>query len=1146
MRCSSCGSVLTEDARFCASCGHPVTQIAEQRRIVTVLFADLVGFTALAEQMDPEQVKRFIEICFERLGHDIESFGGRIDKLLGDGILALFGAPIAHEDDPERAVRCALQMHHTLATTIEQVAFGSDLEHLQMRIGINTGEVLVGTIGAEYTAMGDVVNTAARLQAIAPPGRVLVAEATHQATLHAIEYESAGTVVPRGREHGIEAWLATRPIAPPGARWSQLDVAVVGRRHELELARAMFELVGAQQRGGLLALVAENGVGKTRLLHEFARVFVDTGGRFVLRGSCAPYGEVNHWWPVTAALAQGLNVDPAAPADTLRSRVIDLFESRWPGTELGSASMSAEVLVHLSGHPSRIEQLDPATARSTIHQSIARLLMAIGDGEPVLLAIDDLHWATAPVIELLTYLVGIVGRMSLIVMTAHRPEVELNWPPAIGNAVAVTLHLDPLDEAASTELVHQLIGEDTSAADERLATAIYERSGGNPLFIQEMAALAASGESVTELPVTLRTLIGARLDQLTIDQRQMLEDAATLGLSGTVPGLERFAEALGHPYRYGSLLDLAERGLLEIGAGRWRFRSDSIRDAAYQTMTKSARAQRHAGIAASLRRMDGISADDLTHHTVAAAELLAELGHVDGVDPAIIDQAIELLADSTERALGHGTLRIAAQQATRALALISDHPRQKSQRHSLLLARANALLELRHFASALTDIEVVLGEIAGGTNVEAEAEALRILGALHHAEGRQDQARAALGRSVGLLRDAGLSGPLARSLRSRGYIELFNGSLPEAEWFFGEADSLYAAMGDQAGRAWIEQHRALAAFLSGDLDAAERRLDGVVETMEALGDHNGADWARGLLAFVAFFRRDFAGASALARQVGEAASARGDEWAETMMLTLDAHLDLWTGQLARAQQRAEIARQRFRRLGDPMGIVQSASVLVRAQVARGLFDDAGGAAQELLSMAETSPLGTFALVSAATASFHSGDSAAALSLAQRAEERMRLAGIVSLDPVLLQVLAQVQAGHLDAARELFGRIADTDPARTAMAAALLAVLNGDADADARSQRAEQATDISYFDRILSDLVRAALVHRRDPAEAEGLLGRAGRAANDTGDVIAQALVAGLAERIDVAGGTEPGPVERAGDLPSGWVKLVDALAAAEG
>src|SRR3954449_9281750 len=214
MLCPSCATQIPADARFCSSCGYAITATqAEERRITTVLFADLVGFTGLAERRDPETVKRLIDSCFQLLVDDITSFGGRVDKIMGDAIVALFGAPVAHEDDAERAVRAALRMQGTLRAYADSLALG-----VQMRIGVNTGEVLVGALraGGDYTAMGDVVNAAERLQTAAPPGGILVGPATRSATAGVIRYESVGLVVARGRDEPIAAWLAVEAKAPPG------------------------------------------------------------------------------------------------------------------------------------------------------------------------------------------------------------------------------------------------------------------------------------------------------------------------------------------------------------------------------------------------------------------------------------------------------------------------------------------------------------------------------------------------------------------------------------------------------------------------------------------------------------------------------------------------------------------------------------------------------------------------------------------------------------------------------------------------------------------------------------------------------------------------------------------------------------------
>src|SRR5215210_698856 len=216
VQCPSCSSEVPAGARFCSSCGHALFAPADERRVVSMLFGDLVGFTTLSETADPEHLKNIVDRCFERLAADITSFGGRVDKIVGDAIVALFGAPVAHEDDPERAVRAALRMQRTLGDVTPSTA-GAEL---RMRIGINTGEVLVGALraGGDYTAMGDVVNTAQRLQTLAEPGQVVVGPATYAATREVIDYDSLGALQARGRDEPVPAWVATKPLLPPGYR----------------------------------------------------------------------------------------------------------------------------------------------------------------------------------------------------------------------------------------------------------------------------------------------------------------------------------------------------------------------------------------------------------------------------------------------------------------------------------------------------------------------------------------------------------------------------------------------------------------------------------------------------------------------------------------------------------------------------------------------------------------------------------------------------------------------------------------------------------------------------------------------------------------------------------------------------------------
>ena len=393
MVCHSCGATVPAGARFCPTCGAPQAggPQAEERRIVTVLFADLVGFTSLAEHLDPEQVKRLVDRCFERMVEVVAEFGGRVDKILGDGMLVLFGAPVAHEDDTERAVRAALRMQDGLGRLVTDLGRDS-IGQIRMRIGINTGEVLVGTLaGTDYTAMGDVVNLASRLQSLAPIGGILVGESTHALTSHSFDYEPFGELQPRGREQSLHAWLAKAATAPPGTRRRRRrDVCFVGRHNELTITDAAVDLVVEHHRGLALHVNGENGVGKSRLVDEVISRLRDRGTITVLEGACVPYGVSNVWWPLANALSTYLDLDPAMPLDEVRAVGLARIGAMFPDHGIVGREQLVDVFAHLLGYPSAIDRLDPGSARSTIHQSVAQVLQAKADQGPVVLSIDDL------------------------------------------------------------------------------------------------------------------------------------------------------------------------------------------------------------------------------------------------------------------------------------------------------------------------------------------------------------------------------------------------------------------------------------------------------------------------------------------------------------------------------------------------------------------------------------------------------------------------------------------------------------------------------------------------------------------------------------------------------------------------------------
>src|SRR4051794_1258119 len=301
MTCPSCGATAPADARFCPVCGHTLVSRPDERRVATVLFADLVGYTSFSETADPEQVKNVVDRCFARLATDITTFGGQVDKVIGDALVALFGAPVTHEDDAERAVRAALRMQEHLVEMREEAGL-----ELQMRVGVNTGEVLVGALraGGDYTAMGDVVNTASRLQASAAPGQVVVGAATHTAASRGVRYEPLGMITVKGREEPVEAFVAVEAIAPPGQRRERARTALVGRNEELAMLNAALTTALTRRRAHFVLISGEAGVGKTRLAAELGSEALCNHDALVLTGHCIPYGETNVWWPIGAMVSQ--------------------------------------------------------------------------------------------------------------------------------------------------------------------------------------------------------------------------------------------------------------------------------------------------------------------------------------------------------------------------------------------------------------------------------------------------------------------------------------------------------------------------------------------------------------------------------------------------------------------------------------------------------------------------------------------------------------------------------------------------------------------------------------------------------------------------------------------------------------------------
>ncbi len=1120
MACPACGNPVPEGARFCPSCGAAMHVPSDERRVVSVLFGDVVGFTSLAETRDPEQVKNLMDRCFERLVADITAFGGRVDKIVGDGILALFGAPVAHEDDPERAVRAALRMQETLEAHAGEVG-----APLRMRIAVNTGEVLVGALRAagDVTAMGDVVNTASRLQSAARPGQVIVGPETYAATREAIRYDSLGPLQARGRDATVEGWAAVAPLGPPGVRRRRTKAPLVGRKAEIGMLWHSLGTAFAHRRPHLVLLLGEAGVGKTRLVEELAEIARGEHEALVLEGRCVPYGEANVWWPVAEALRQACDIAPddeaAVAMDKCRAAVAALLQT----VDAGEADRVADGLLYLMGYEAKLHDLEPARAREEAFRSLWTCLQAIATNRPIVLVLSELHWADELVLDFLDRLFERLRDLPVVVAATARPELDDRWTPRPGRHNLMVLHLDPLEPQAAGNLMAHLAGREVPAD---LRSILIERSGGNPLFLEELVALLSESGMLegrdgypAELPATLRGLVAARIDALSREERSMLEDAAVGGRTGPVDIPEALARERGEDDPARRLEALAAKDLLGIRDGRYEFRSDLVRDVAYETLTKGERARRHARLGSCLEKRAKASGredeylEQVAHHYGSAAELVAELGVVDGAPSDLRERALTWLTKAASRAEDRETPGVCVHLYDQALRLTGDGPHPDALH--LRLGRAKARAAVRDLEGGRIDAEAVMTEARSVGDDRACAQALTVVGDIETKETAYAQAAETLARAVEAWRSLGDRSGEADALRLLGMTSMFRGDHEEAEGTIAEALAAFRSVGDRRGEAWCLQNLAWSSFYQGEYSRAEERLHRSVEVFQEIGDFGGLGWAFGLLGYVAYFKGDLATAETLAERGVEWTREMGDRWAEGMMITLLSNVRLWTGRTQEAVELATRAGELFESIDDRFGRVQAGIALSFGLVLGGRIGEALETTQRIGELAENldQAMKSLAHVQRANITTMIGDGAEALAwLAEDSKGREIDAAHVTA----AEGLALLQVGRAEEATRILEDAVDVASADGSKSRALgtLAMAAACAGRVEQALAAVSAQDEvgggTYVDRVLGRIgAGLAEALRGDGAAAEKRFAQAEALLADTGDVLNQAI-AGLA------------------------------------
>jgi class 3 adenylate cyclase/predicted ATPase len=1128
MPCPVCGADVPEGARFCPSCGTDLGLRGDQRRVVTVLFADIVGFTTLSEHRDPEQVKGIVDGLFQRLVADIEAFGGRVDKIVGDAILALFGAPIAHEDDAERAVRTALRLPVTLCDAASEL--GLDV---RLRVGVNTGEVLVGALraGGDYTAMGDVVNTAQRLQSAAEPGQVLVGQATYLATRRVVTYRSVGAIAAKGREAPVAAWVAEGVNLPPGHRSDRRRAPLVGRDDEVAILSHTLDMAIDRGRPALLLVLGDAGMGKSRLAEDVAESARECHGAVVLPGRCVPYGEANVWWPVASAVQVACGVEPSDEPEVatrkVRAAVADALEGTGGGD--GAVDRIVEGLLHLLGFDV-LRGIDATRARDEVTGSLLAFTAALARRRPVVMVLSDLHWADEAVLGVVGGLLQSTARLPFVVLGTARPALTDRWSPPEGGHHSVVVHLDPLGRDAATQLLRSLAGDRLAALDDRVADELLDRASGNPFFLEELVSWL-EGSGSTDLPDTLRGLVAARLDALTPSERHVLENAAVLGSHGQVEWLVIMQHKMhgGDADVHTTLRALQATELLAVEGESWEFHSELVREVAYSTMTKQGRAKVHAGIASWLEREEyehhEAVIDAIAHHYGRAAALNIELGATPGT-PVDVARAVDWLRRAGTRAARADTPRRAALLFSEALSLL-DTPglaptateAALRDRGQLLLARAVAYRELRELGPARADAEaaLALAEAAGdepaavAATIEVAEVALR--------SGTPDEAEVLLDRALAQARAAGDDNGRAAALRVRGFAALLRNDPEAAVASLEPALEIYTAQRDRLGRAWALQNLSWAHFIAGRIHDAESLLHDSAALFAELGDRGGLGWAMGLLAFTRFYLGYPDEAEKMAEDVFGAAGETGDRWAIGMGQVLTASIRLWTGRADSAVERARQALATFDAIEDDYGRVQARLPLGRALVTAGRVEEGFAVLEEARAALLPSHSPRFTAFSATgllSAAVQVGDlrrAAAALDVLPTQElssDDLTTAGAGEylVSRALLELQNSCPTVALELLREVSratGERADVGYCGAVTALALAATGRRD-DALAAARVVEDDERSTYLDRLWAGLAAGAVAaHSGDRPAVDQQFTELCARADATDDRVAQAL-----------------------------------------
>jgi class 3 adenylate cyclase/tetratricopeptide (TPR) repeat protein len=979
LTCPSCSQENPDGARFCNACGTALSSgpsaRREERKVVTVLFADLVGFTARAERLDPEDVRALLTPYHQRLRTELERFGGTVEKFIGDAVMAVFGAPVAHEDDPERAVRAALAIRDWIA---------EEGEDLHVRVGVNTGEALVAIDArareGEAMAAGDVVNTAARIQAGAPVDAVLVGEQTYRATAHVVDYRDAEPVVAKGKSEPIVVREALQARARVGVDVAQRAIApLVGRQRELELVVSALSRVREERSLQLVTLVGVPGIGKSRLVYEVSQQVEHERELITWRqGRSLPYGDGVTFWAlgeIVKAQAGILESDASEQAEAkLRGAVAELVsddvEAQWLDAHL-------RPLVGIGSE-------DPGTRSGEPFAAWRRFLEALAELRTLVLVLEDLHWADDALLDFVDELVDRLTDVPLFVLATARPELlerRSGWGG--GKPNAVTLSLPPLSDDASARLVATLLDRPVLKAEQQ--QALLAKIGGNPLYAEQYARALTERGAFVELPETVQGIIAARLDALSEEEKRVLQDAAVVGRVFWLGALE----AVGGVPRSGveDLLRRLERKQFVqrvrrasvAGEGEYAFRHVLLRDVAYGQIPRAARGEKHRRAAVwieSLGRAED-HAELLADHYMNALEYVRASGDA---DRELVERAGVALRRAGDRAAALAAYQAAVRFYEAALELSPSDPtllfrlgRTRFSAESTGIEEletafeafrragddegaAEAALELRMVAWYEGDrdraerwLDQAVELVRGRPDSPAKANVLVDRDRMHHVAGEFTEAIRVGPEALPLVERLGLDGLRARVLYS---IGVSRSSLGDPQ---GLVDLGQAVAVARAAAAFEQLHAALnnlseMQFFFGRLPEAARTYEELVESMERFG--RDTDRRRGRVCLAGIRLNEGRWDEALELADGFIAETEGGSphYQEPLCRVVRAAIRLARGDLAGASAETERAVEGARLAKDAQVLAPALRGRASVLFAEGRCAEAAGLTDDLLAL----------------------------------------------------------------------------------------------------------------------------------------------------------------------------------------------------